>query len=162
MTMRPETAFGYVYLIRKGDTDFYKIGSARHPQRRLKALQTGNPVVLSLVGAWYVASPYVVEKSLHRLLLLAWEQREWFRLSAEQVAMVSAFLHEHVRQRPAATLTVPLLLLLGLLLTGCEAYTREVARIVGYRGPDLYDYPCAPESLQAGHCVPPQSGGLPR
>jgi hypothetical protein len=52
-----------------------------------------------------------------------------------------------------------LTLLVGLLLSGCEDYTRAVGKIVGYRGPDIYQYPCATGSLEAGRCLAPKPDG---
>ncbi len=45
-----------------------------------------------------------------------------------------------------------LLFALMLWLSGCQDVVRAVATIHGYKG-DIYASPCAPESLQAGHCV---------
>jgi len=45
-----------------------------------------------------------------------------------------------------------LVLALGVLLSGCADMVRTVAHINGYKG-DIYESPCAPQSLQAGHCV---------
>ncbi len=45
-----------------------------------------------------------------------------------------------------------LILVLGVLLSGCADMVRTVAHINGYKG-DIYESPCAPQSLQAGHCV---------
>ena len=44
------------------------------------------------------------------------------------------------------------LLLLGILMTGCTDVVRTVAHIHGYQG-DPYAQTCAPESLKAGTCV---------
>jgi hypothetical protein len=57
---------------------------------------------------------------------------------------------------------VLLILLCWGMLVGCKDVVRGVAKLNGYNGPDLYDAPCAPESLQAGHCVPATAkGGKP-
>ncbi|MDG1949876.1 MAG: GIY-YIG nuclease family protein, partial [bacterium] len=41
---------GYVYLIRQGQSDLYKIGhTTKKPINRLKELQTGNPETLVLI-----------------------------------------------------------------------------------------------------------------
>jgi len=56
----------YVYLIRLGDTDVYKIGFSKNPKNRIKYLQTANPYELVLVESYLSSRANVLEKTLHR------------------------------------------------------------------------------------------------
>ena len=56
----------YVYLIRLGDTDIYKIGFSKNPKNRIKYLQTANPYTLTLVDSYACKRAIVVEGTLHR------------------------------------------------------------------------------------------------
>ncbi len=53
-----------------------------------------------------------------------------------------------------------LVVVLGMMLTGCEQYARAVARLYGYTG-DPFPGPCAAESIHAGRCIQRQQGGKP-
>ncbi|MBD2019194.1 GIY-YIG nuclease family protein [Leptolyngbya sp. FACHB-36] len=79
--MNPKRS-GFVYLIRAGRGNLYKIGVAIDPTRRLAQLQTGSPHRLSLVAAKRYRDPYQRESTLHRQYR-AYRVRddgEWFRL----------------------------------------------------------------------------------
>ncbi len=52
-----------------------------------------------------------------------------------------------------------LVVVLGALLTGCQDMVRGVAHLHGFKG-DPYANSCAPESLQAGYCVPAKQDGV--
>lgn len=56
----------YVYLFNVEGTDVYKIGNSKHPDKRLKQLQTGNP--LKLVSVDIFKSDYAtkLESFFHR------------------------------------------------------------------------------------------------
>ena len=41
--------FGYLYIIKEGNRDRFKIGLSHHPELRLKTLQTGNSDLLKLI-----------------------------------------------------------------------------------------------------------------
>ena len=56
----------YVYLIRLGDTDVYKIGFSKNPKTRIKYLQTANPYTLTLVDSYLCSRASIVEGTLHR------------------------------------------------------------------------------------------------
>lgn len=74
---------GFIYLIRNGDTNYYKIGKSKHyPSSRLLQLNTGNPSVLSIVHVWnveYDVSGF--EKFLHNKFIennVRTQSMEWF------------------------------------------------------------------------------------
>jgi len=76
---------GFVYLIRNGETDYYKIGIAKDVGVRLNALQTGNPEPLCLIGQFLVADARAKEKELHKRFNSCRVSREWFVLSQSVV-----------------------------------------------------------------------------
>jgi hypothetical protein len=56
----------YVYLIKLGDTDIYKIGFSKNPKNRIKHLQTANPYELSLTDSYLCKRASTIEGILHR------------------------------------------------------------------------------------------------
>jgi hypothetical protein len=85
---------GFVYLINIEKTDFYKIGiTKRHPEKRLKALQTGCPNKLVLVSTYSSVFYKKIEKFFHRILKhkkyieddFNHLKGEWFILNEEDV-----------------------------------------------------------------------------
>ena len=52
---------------------------------------------------------------------------------------------------------IGLLVLVGLLHSGCQPLGRAAAKLYGYEG-DPFPGACAPESLQAGYCIPMKKG----
>ena len=95
-------AYGYVYVIRMGDTDWYKIGRSRNPATRLRELQTGNPLTLRLVAAGKLSCPAEVERQLHRHYQdedKSAAAREWFRLTEHQAESLAYRLDREERRR---------------------------------------------------------------
>jgi predicted GIY-YIG superfamily endonuclease len=74
----------YVYFIQSGDSkkrNPVKIGVARNPERRLAALQTGNPEELKLLVVIECDSrteAYAIESHLHKTLAKRNIRGEWF------------------------------------------------------------------------------------
>lgn len=74
---------GYVYIINQLKTDFYKIGITKNADRRIKQLQTGNPIQLEYKKVFKYSGRekiYRVEKKIHNWLKPYKHQSEWFRL----------------------------------------------------------------------------------
>jgi hypothetical protein len=58
----------YVYLIQVDGTEIYKIGYTKsHPQKRLEALQTGNPHKLILVDFYPTLRATKIEAAMHNM-----------------------------------------------------------------------------------------------
>jgi len=84
----------------------------------------------------------------------AWRQfLRWYAHRQRQQRVQRGTLHH-----PGAVLI--LALVCGLTLTGCKDMVRGVAHLYGYEG-DPYAHACAPESLEAGHCIPVKQGAQP-
>lgn len=71
-----------VYFIRSGQSNFYKVGIANSIKDRLKALQSGNPEILTVRFVLYAVNakkqPQEVETKLHRVLKDHHIHGEWF------------------------------------------------------------------------------------
>ena len=75
----------FVYLMRAGE-DHYKVGIAHDALKRLKDLQTANPVLIELVAAVYIPRAQELEKKLHKWLEnnKLTGGREWFKLEPQE------------------------------------------------------------------------------
>ncbi len=74
----------YVYLIRCGDSSFYKIGVSERPNERLRDLQAANPHPLSLVVTCSFASKIPAMQAEADVHIQLDEHRmsgEWFDLT---------------------------------------------------------------------------------
>jgi len=73
----------YVYLIRNEESGNYKLGVSKHPEKRLKALQTGNDEELTLIERFPSKFPTKVETALHNKYAPNRKRGEWFNLYLE-------------------------------------------------------------------------------
>lgn len=75
----------FVYLVRAGD-NHYKVGIAQDVHRRIKEIQTGNPVKVELVTAAWLANAQQAEGRIHKWLshFKSDGGREWFELTSTQ------------------------------------------------------------------------------
>ena len=81
----------YVYLIRCSDLPYYKIGLTTNLLERLEALQTANPLPLTIVctcGFSSFGAARRAECDCHRTLAKERMHGEWFQLTPEQVAQL--------------------------------------------------------------------------
>ena len=77
-----------VYLI-KSEGSNYKIGTSKHPEKRLRQLQTGNQEKLELVNTFQTNYAALVETTLHNRFSHLRQNGEWFTLSlAEEVGFI--------------------------------------------------------------------------
>ncbi|MCJ1374903.1 hypothetical protein MMC20_006136 [Loxospora ochrophaea] len=76
---------GHLYLIHMSGTTFYKIGMSLDPEMRLRTLQTGNPLPLSLLSTHDVQDMRSAEMSVHQRFenqrVPNASVREWFEFS---------------------------------------------------------------------------------
>lgn len=75
----------YIYVIGPENEDIVKIGFSKHPQKRLKQLQTGHAVKLMLYYEFSINNAHVreMEKILHQTLQHLCSSGEWFKISAK-------------------------------------------------------------------------------
>ncbi len=84
---------GCIYLIRCGDSNYYKIGQSRRAfANRLAMLQVGCPYNLELMFALKVTGYLAAEHDLHERYDLQHVRGEWFELSPEDVADIQEYL----------------------------------------------------------------------
>lgn len=90
-----------LYIIRCGDSDLFKIGISKCPEKRLKQLQTGNPHILKILFTFKVSEKYKnieaqkIEHTIHQFLK---ENKnlhiinEWFKLTNDMVVQIAKCL----------------------------------------------------------------------
>jgi hypothetical protein len=74
----------YVYVIRMGRKNVFKIGKSNDPRGRMQSLQSASPYKLSLFHVFRADNASAAEEQLHAALHDAKMEGEWFRLTAEQ------------------------------------------------------------------------------
>ncbi len=81
----------YVYLI-SGEPHWYKIGSSKHPEIRLKQLQTGNRTHLKLrhVIKCECRPAKSVERKIRQFFPFVKYRGEWLNLSHEQINFIKS------------------------------------------------------------------------
>ena len=85
-TKNDDTKKGYVYLITsENDEPLYKIGLAVDVKARLKGMQSGNPNMLIVKGAYFTKNMYAEEKFWHSKFINKQHFNEWFRLDYQDV-----------------------------------------------------------------------------
>lgn len=75
----------FIYLINIENTDLYKIGVSKNPEKRLKSLQTANGKKLSLINSFETQFNYKLETFLHQYFSLKKKLGEWFILEPTDV-----------------------------------------------------------------------------
>lgn len=80
----------YVYLIQSGirKSDPVKVGMSKHPEKRIKQLQTGNPKdlrILLIIKCESSSKAFLVEKSLHSILASTNIKNEWYSVSKSRI-----------------------------------------------------------------------------
>jgi len=71
----------YIYLIQSLENSYYKIGVSKHPNKRIKELQTGNSSKLKLVESYQSEFAHLIEKTLQRKYVYLRKEGEWFDMS---------------------------------------------------------------------------------
>lgn len=81
-----EATKGYVYVIKQGEENLYKIGYTKNAdiKKRLSQLQTGNPYSLEIVG-YFQCAGQATEKALHSLFSVHCKAGEWYNLRPQDV-----------------------------------------------------------------------------
>ncbi len=86
----------YVYIMKSNE--YYKIGVSSNPQKRLKELQTGNPVEIEIVNSWKVRFAMELEKKLHDLFDRERVRLEWFKLDNEDLENIKKYIEANIVQ----------------------------------------------------------------
>lgn len=91
---------GKVYLAQAGG--LYKIGCSENPQERVKKLQAGCPLPITLVHTIETPRPRETEAALQRRFCQKKELGEWYRLNEADVAQVKGETAPHPVATPLA------------------------------------------------------------
>ena len=83
-------AESYVYAISDGVN--IKIGVARHPHKRIKQLQTGNAIKITLLG--YFSGGFALEKEIHSQHQKVRENGEWLYATAALINYLNALISD--------------------------------------------------------------------
>jgi T5orf172 domain len=85
---------GYIYVVRSGSSNLYKIGRTTNFPKRLKTLQTSCAVPLTVVKTFMSLDAVSLEKAAHSKFAHFRQKGEWFELNLEQLAqLLSWFEH---------------------------------------------------------------------
>lgn len=77
-----------IYLATQPGTQFYKIGiSKKDPILRIKEIQIGNAIELTLIASFVTKWDYKLEAALHARYKLNQVNSEWFELTDEEVSL---------------------------------------------------------------------------
>jgi len=80
----------HIYLIQSQEDGYYKIGVSKHPNKRVKQLQTGNSSELKLIESYESEYAIKIERSLHHKYSYLKKEGEWFDLSLnEEIAFLT-------------------------------------------------------------------------
>ena len=77
-----------VYLIRLGDTDYFKVGMTTDINGRIAALQTATPFDLHLIQAAAHKDAYSVEHDMHEMLKIYRVRNEWFQCNQIEIVRI--------------------------------------------------------------------------
>jgi hypothetical protein len=75
----------HLYIIQLGDTDIYKIGISKHPDKRLKQIQRKCPIPLTLIYTNFGHDDEFAERYLHVHFKRQRVKGEWFKLSTADI-----------------------------------------------------------------------------
>lgn len=90
MAQRSPRASEFVYFVRAETTGLIKIGISRDMAQRLKALQTGSPDKLAVLGVIRCDRPVDKEREFHARFRAQHSHGEWFRPSPALEAFIAA------------------------------------------------------------------------
>ena len=82
----------HLYIIQCGCSRYHKIGVSTYPGDRLEALQTANPMKLSLRFAIAIPNESAIERYLHKKYQKQNIRGEWFDLSENDVASIRTYI----------------------------------------------------------------------
>jgi hypothetical protein len=90
LASQPTDNTEYIYFIRAGRTNLYKVGKSNDPQSRIASLQTGNPYKLKLLHIFKADNASSAEEKLHSVLHHKRKEGEWFNLTLTEKNIISS------------------------------------------------------------------------
>ena len=86
--------FGYIYLIKLKDMNYYKIGKSQSPEDRLNLFEVKFPIDFEIVHRYFVSGYDQEENRLHKLFSEKRIKQEWFNLSEDDVEYICSLKGE--------------------------------------------------------------------
>jgi len=83
---------GYIYVVRSGVSNLYKIGRTTNLKKRLQTLQTSCAVSLNVVKTLFCSDAIALEKAAHTKFAHYRKTGEWFALNNEQLNQLLTWL----------------------------------------------------------------------
>jgi len=74
----------YIYLIQSLENGYYKVGVSKHPQQRIRELQTGNSSKLKLIETYQSELAHQIERALQRRYEHLRKEGEWFNFFLQE------------------------------------------------------------------------------
>lgn len=90
LASQPSDNTDYIYFIRMGTTNIYKIDKSNNPQGRVESLQTANPHKLKLLHTFKADNATAAEEELHHIFHSKQMEGEWFRLTPRERDKIQA------------------------------------------------------------------------
>lgn len=90
---------GYIYVIRFGKTDLFKIGVSQNPKRRLKDLNAISPEPIGVLGIYKFKNVYEMEECVHDNFEEFRHRKEWFKFDLDFAKSVCSQLKELSEER---------------------------------------------------------------
>jgi hypothetical protein len=78
---------GFVYLIRYGNSNFYKIGMSKKPLERIKQIQSAIPEVLTLLRSIETLDMTALEAYFHEMFSRNRVRSEWFEMTNSDISL---------------------------------------------------------------------------
>lgn len=85
---RPQSQFGYVYIVGSSEEGLYKIGKTTSPEKRLRSLQTACPYELDYTRWIKTDRMDELERRLHNQFSDKRTRGEWFKLAEEDLKLM--------------------------------------------------------------------------
>lgn len=79
----------FLYVVRHGDSNIYKIGTANDISQRVAQLQTGNPCQITIHACYEFGNAQYVEMALHEKFAHNRVSGEWFNLNGDNLKEIS-------------------------------------------------------------------------
>ena len=83
---------GYIYVIRFGQSNFYKIGRTNNLKKRISTLQTACALPLEVVKTFFCHDVVAIEKATHAKFAHFRAKGEWFSLDFKQLNRILNWL----------------------------------------------------------------------
>ncbi len=86
--------WGYIYLIKLKNMNYYKIGKSQLPEDRLNLFEVKFPIDFEIIHKYFISGYDQEENRLHNLFSEKRIKQEWFDLSEEDVEYICSIKGE--------------------------------------------------------------------